>query len=160
MEFLGQGSVPSHSCDLQHSCGNTRSLTHSAWLGIKAESQCSRNATNPTVPQWELLEQEFLSFTDPEVGVSILGIRTFFPKESIHSCPQTYKNLWISRQVRNQCLPGLGNCFSASWLRSSADIGKGFRAGRLVRERTGQTFLRRRITQMSAQDTDHSSQEF
>ena len=36
VEFPGQGSDPSHSCDL--SCGNTRSLTLCAWLGIEPVS--------------------------------------------------------------------------------------------------------------------------
>ena len=35
-KFPGQGSNPSCSCDLGHSCGNTGSLTHYARLGIVA----------------------------------------------------------------------------------------------------------------------------
>ena len=38
MEFSGQRSDPSHYCNLSHSCGNTRSLTHCAGLGIKPVS--------------------------------------------------------------------------------------------------------------------------
>ena len=34
-EFPGQGSNPSCSCVLCHSCGNTRSLAHHARLGIE-----------------------------------------------------------------------------------------------------------------------------
>ena len=34
---------------------NTGSLTHCARLGIEPASQCSRDTTNPTVPQQELL---------------------------------------------------------------------------------------------------------
>ena len=43
MEFPGQGSDPSCSCNLSHSCGNTRSLTHCARPGIKPASQCSQD---------------------------------------------------------------------------------------------------------------------
>ena len=53
MEFLGQGSDPSHSCDLLRSCGN--SLTHCARLGIKPVSQCFRDTADPIAPQWKLL---------------------------------------------------------------------------------------------------------
>ena len=38
MEFLGQGSNLSWSCDLYHSCGNARSLTHCAGPGIEPMS--------------------------------------------------------------------------------------------------------------------------
>ena len=42
MEFLGQGSDPSCSGDLRHSCGsNIRSLTHCVGLGIEPASQGS-----------------------------------------------------------------------------------------------------------------------
>ena len=54
-EFLGQGSDPSYSCDLSHTCGNTGSLTHCARLGIKPLSWHSQDAANPVAPQWELL---------------------------------------------------------------------------------------------------------
>ena len=57
--FLGQGSDPSISCNLCHNCGNTRFLTHCAGLGIEPVSQCSRDATDPIVPQWELLTPPF-----------------------------------------------------------------------------------------------------
>ena len=49
MEFPGQGSDPSHSCDL--SCGNAGSLTHSAGPGMEPASQGSQDATDPVVPQ-------------------------------------------------------------------------------------------------------------
>ena len=39
MEFRGQGSDLSHSCDLLHSCGNAGSLTYYVRLGIKPVSQ-------------------------------------------------------------------------------------------------------------------------
>jgi len=44
MEFPGQGSDQSHSFDLRHSCGNTKSLTHCAGPGIEPTIQHSRNA--------------------------------------------------------------------------------------------------------------------
>ena len=47
MEFPDQGS------DL--SCINSGSLTHCAGPGIEPSSQCSRDTTNPIVPQRELL---------------------------------------------------------------------------------------------------------
>ena len=54
MEFLGQGSDPSHSCDLSRNCGNAGSLIYCAGSGIESTSQCSRNATNPLAPQGDL----------------------------------------------------------------------------------------------------------
>ena len=50
IEFLGQGSDLSHSCDLSHSYGNTRSFTHCTRLGIEPESQGSREATDSIMP--------------------------------------------------------------------------------------------------------------
>ena len=47
VEFPGQGSDPSHSCDLSCSCSNTRSLTHCA-------GPSSQDAANPIAPQQEL----------------------------------------------------------------------------------------------------------
>ena len=55
MEFQGQGSYLSRNLNLSWSCSNTRSLTHCAGPGIKQESQCSQDVTNPVVPQWKLL---------------------------------------------------------------------------------------------------------
>ena len=55
MEFPGQGSDPRHSWNLHHSCGNMESLTHCTGPGIKPASQCSRDAADPIVPWWELL---------------------------------------------------------------------------------------------------------
>ena len=55
MKFPGQGSDLSCSCNLHHSCGNARFLPHCAKPGIKPVSQHSRDATNPTVTQKELL---------------------------------------------------------------------------------------------------------
>ena len=55
MEFLGQGSDPSRSHDLSHSCGNAISLTHCARLGSKPASQCSQDSADPIAPKKELL---------------------------------------------------------------------------------------------------------
>ena len=41
MEFPGQRSDPSHSCDLSCSCGSARSLTHAARPGIEPVSHCA-----------------------------------------------------------------------------------------------------------------------
>ena len=41
MEFSGQGSDPSLSCDLCCNCGNTGSLTHWVRPGVEPSSQCS-----------------------------------------------------------------------------------------------------------------------
>ena len=53
-EFPGQGSDLSQSCDLSHSCGNTKSLTHCAGLGIKPVSRCSQDTADPAVPHQQL----------------------------------------------------------------------------------------------------------
>ena len=55
MEFLGQGSDWSCSCNPSRSCGNARSSTHCAGQGIEPASQGSQDAADPVVPQWELL---------------------------------------------------------------------------------------------------------
>ena len=54
MEFLGQGSELSHSCNLSCSYSNARSLTHYAWPGIKPASQGSQDAANLLAPEREL----------------------------------------------------------------------------------------------------------
>ena len=57
MEFLGKGSEPSHSLDLNLSCGNARPFTHCAGLGIEpgVPNLCSQDAAKPVAPQQELL---------------------------------------------------------------------------------------------------------
>ena len=57
-KFPGQGSNPSHNCDLCHSFGNTRSLTHCATVGTqrvllskkqnKGVSVVAQQVTSPT----------------------------------------------------------------------------------------------------------------
>ena len=63
MEFLGQGSDPSHSCDLSCSSSSAGSLTHCAGLGIEPASQGSQDTANPIAPQWELLETSLSLFS-------------------------------------------------------------------------------------------------
>ena len=41
------------SCELSHSCGNARFLTHCARLGIEPKSQHSQVAPDPVAPQQE-----------------------------------------------------------------------------------------------------------
>ena len=53
MEFPGQGSDPSCSCNLYHSCGSAGSF-NCAGPRIKPVSWCCTDAANPFVPQWEL----------------------------------------------------------------------------------------------------------
>ena len=55
MELLGQGSDLSGSHEPGCSRGNEGSLTHCAWPGIKPMSQRSQGATDPMVPQRQLL---------------------------------------------------------------------------------------------------------
>ena len=62
MEFLGQGLDLTHSCDLSCSCFSAGSLTHCAGPGIEPESQSSREAADPIVPQRELLSFSFSFF--------------------------------------------------------------------------------------------------
>ena len=50
MEFPDQGSDRSHSLYLSCSCGNVRSSTQCAGLGIEHVSQRSQDAVNPIAP--------------------------------------------------------------------------------------------------------------
>ena len=54
MEFSHQGSNSSHGWDLYHSCGNTGSFNPLSRARDQPTSQCSRDATDPFAPQWEL----------------------------------------------------------------------------------------------------------
>ena len=54
MEFPGQGSDLSCSCNLSSICGNAKSVTHYARLGIKPMSHCSQDTTDPVL-QWQEL---------------------------------------------------------------------------------------------------------
>ena len=53
MEFSVQGSDPSRSCKLSHSCGSAGSLTHCVGLGIKPVSQHSQGTADPIAPKQE-----------------------------------------------------------------------------------------------------------
>ena len=62
MEFPGQGSDPSHSCNLSCSCSNATSLTHRTRPGIEPVSQHSQDAAaDPAVPQQELRHSTILN---------------------------------------------------------------------------------------------------
>ena len=63
MEFPGQGSDLSCSCDLSHSCSNTGSLTHCARPRIEPVFQSSQDTASPIVPQGDFL------------GESLYGVR-------------------------------------------------------------------------------------
>ena len=54
IEFPGQGSDVSHSCDPCHGWGSDGSFTHCAVPGIELVSQCSKDAADPIALQWEL----------------------------------------------------------------------------------------------------------
>ena len=53
MEFLGQGSHPSCSCNLRHSCSALDPLTCCARLEMESASWRCRDDTEPVVPQRE-----------------------------------------------------------------------------------------------------------
>ena len=60
MEFPGQGSALSCSCDLYHSCGNARSFNQLCQAGDQTYmSWHCREAADPVVPQWQLHNEEF-----------------------------------------------------------------------------------------------------
>ena len=56
MEFLGQGSDLSCSCNLYAAVAVPDPLTHCSRPGIEPVSWYCRDATNLLVPQWELLD--------------------------------------------------------------------------------------------------------
>ena len=55
MEFLGQGSDPSCSCDLRHTFVSAGSLTYCARLGIEPACQRCKDTDDAIEPQQELL---------------------------------------------------------------------------------------------------------
>ena len=78
MEFLGQGSDPSCSCDLRHNCSNPGPLTHCAGPGVKPMPWHCRDTANPIASQWErqykfLYEHVFSYFLDKNLGVELLS---------------------------------------------------------------------------------------
>ena len=60
------------------SCSNTGCFTHCAGPGIEPVSQCSRDATNPLMPQQELLHF-FLTKSDISVGPRVPARATASP---------------------------------------------------------------------------------
>ena len=56
--FPSQRSDQSHSCDIRHSCGNIRSLTHCSGLGVKTASLGSRGTNSPFAPLQELQKRK------------------------------------------------------------------------------------------------------
>ena len=80
MEFPGQGSDASHSCDPCHSCSSAGYLTHWDGLGIGLASQHSRDAADPIGP-WRELQCALLTkalehlMQRSRVGVSVPGSR-------------------------------------------------------------------------------------
>ena len=66
MDFLGQGSDPSHSCNLSHSCCNARPLTHRACWALKLASQYT-HAVGLAATHWEI--QSFFNIKNKESGV-------------------------------------------------------------------------------------------
>ena len=115
MEFPGQGSDLSYSCDLSHSCGNTRSLTHCAGPGIKPVSQCFQDATNPIVPQGKLLLQDFF-FSPRFSGPHSWHVE--FPRPGVESELQlpTYTTATATRDLSCICDP-----HHSSWQHRIAD---------------------------------------
>ena len=57
MEFLGQGSDLSHSCDLSRSGGNAGSLNHCARPRMEPASQRSQDTADPVAPQQDLCKE-------------------------------------------------------------------------------------------------------
>ena len=55
MEFPGQGSGPSHSCNLFPTCSNARYFNPLCQARIEPVSWCCRDAANHVVTQWKLL---------------------------------------------------------------------------------------------------------
>ena len=55
MEFMGQGSDLSHSCDLYCSYSNARSFSPLCRPGIEPVSWYCRDRVDPVGPQWKLL---------------------------------------------------------------------------------------------------------
>ena len=66
-EFPGQGSDPSHSFDLSHSCGYTGPLTHCAGLRIESMSQHSQDTEDPTAgtPSQAFVGSQTVSLAQP-----------------------------------------------------------------------------------------------
>ena len=77
MEFLGQESNPSCSCNLSHSCSKAEFSTHCTGLGIEPVSLCSQDMANSDVPQRELLVNHFHHSKKELYLMSIVHTLTF-----------------------------------------------------------------------------------
>ena len=68
MEFLGQGSDSSHSCNLRHSCGNAGSLNALCWA--RESNLCPGAAEMPPMPlhHSELQSKVFFKTDTMEFG--------------------------------------------------------------------------------------------
>ena len=73
MEFSGQGSDLSHSCDLHHSRSNAGCLTHCARPGTEPASQHSRDTTNPAARGGGLLDMLSICLTHSMFFFSLLA---------------------------------------------------------------------------------------
>ena len=62
MEFPGWGSYPSCSHDPSPNCGNARSLTHCARMGMVPASQWSQDTADPVAHKF-LLMKAFVKMT-------------------------------------------------------------------------------------------------
>ena len=81
-----QGSDPSQGCDLCHSCGNARSLTHCASPVIEPASQLCRDTTSSVAPQWKLLQPTFWMAVWPLSQMDKLNVTSI---GHVHSQPCT-----------------------------------------------------------------------
>ena len=88
MEFLGQRSDLSHSCNLHHSCGNPRSLTHCGGPRIEPASQCSRDTVDLLYPRGTpvLYLQAFPPRTYIPMCFIFIPHKTYVPTHTIHIC--------------------------------------------------------------------------
>ena len=98
MEFPGQGSDLSRSCNLCSTWGNARSLTHCVRPGIEPVSQCSQDATNPITPQQELLTSKPSSLT----YLASQGKAIFIP--TFHYCGPNVTKLIMWYIILYTCL--------------------------------------------------------
>ena len=109
MQLPGQGSDLRHRCDLSLSCGNARSLTYCAGLGMEPVSQHSQDATYPIVPQGEL--QVLSSFLLVYMSVLVLVSHCFDYYSSFRSFGSSHCGTVETNPTRNHevagSIPGL-----------------------------------------------------
>ena len=98
MEFPGQGSDPSCSCNLSHSYSNAGSLTHCARLGIESVSQRFPDAANPIVLQWEL-QNPIISYL-----LSPFGLLTKYHRlDGLWTTEMYFAQFWRLGGPRSRC---------------------------------------------------------